>query len=212
MPENSSKLGNSNWLLFWGTILAAIIGGIAIVIADSDDPAATPVRAPSPTEAETGGEGDGGEAPAGDSDSTAVDGGSTKTEAPTVPPRQTVRTGDGGSRMEPKLLKPNRWRNESIDSGNDVDWFVYEVTEDQTATIEIIKGANPPDREAAGVAVDIWEENTKIEDTGAWPDEPLTYPHGATRGVPLYIEVVDECETGCSMGPYSIIVRSAPPG
>ncbi|MDX6622782.1 MAG: hypothetical protein QOE75_714 [Solirubrobacterales bacterium] len=221
-PENavtlsggSGKNNSKYWIGFWGLIIAALIGAAAAIFDPESEGGDDPVvqAPPVPSQSSAGNEPEAG----GEETSAPVEIGGAESDDGTDGdlPDETVdavHTGDGSSRGEPKLLMPDKPEEASINAGNDVDWYVYEVTEDQTATIELIKGKSPPDSESAGVAVSIWEENTLVEKTGAWPDEPLIFPHGATRGIPLYIEVIDECGSGCSRGAYSIEIRSAPPG
>ncbi len=172
------------------TLIAAIIGLITVFVQDgrnSESPA--PVASAITETHETGGE----KAPAGQGKGGA-----------SFDPAH-----DGNSRASAKHLPANLAIFSSIVAGNDEDWYVYQVSKEETATIEVAMVGE----ERIFSAV-LWEGLKEIENNaGASNELPFVVPRVVSAGTRLFVSISDACgDLGCSIGPYKVVVRTSPPG
>jgi hypothetical protein len=178
------------------TLIAAVIGLITVVIDRAGSSDENPAEVTSTfTEPNGGTGGDGGE------------GATPEGEGPQpTPPR------DGNSRSTAKYLVVNRTVEASLAAGNDVDWFVYQAPKDETATIEFVKGGEFV--AYGGVYVTVLEGLDEIEEGEvSVVSEPFVFPRNVSAGTRLFVSVEDKCGGGgCGLGPYSLVVRTSPPG
>lgn len=175
------------------TLLAAIIGLITVLVDDDGGSSTTP-----PTSVSTGNDGSGG-----GGDTTGGSGGGNEGSPPNQPR-------DGTSRASAKPLFANQPFEGTISAGNDVDWYVYEVPKEETATVEFVKGgefvAIPTTLVTIYEGIEVLEWET-LQSTSY----PLVVKRIVSPGTSLYVEVVNECEAGCGLGPYEVVVRTGPP-
>lgn len=122
---------------------------------------------------------------------------------------------DGNSRATAKRLEANQLVEASLVAANDVDWYVYRAPKSETATVKFVEG----DIESFGeVLVTIWEGLKEIERASPGNSESFAMPRIVSSGTRLFVSVADKCavEAGegvsCGVGPYSVIVRTGPPG
>lgn len=123
---------------------------------------------------------------------------------------------DGNSRASAKLLEANQQIEASIVASNDVDWYVYRAPKSETATFKFVKGDG--DWAFDEIRVTIWEGLKEIESVDIGNSESYAVPRIVSAGARLFVSVEDMCtaEAGesasCGVGPYSVVVRTGPPG
>jgi len=123
---------------------------------------------------------------------------------------------DGNSRATAKRLEANQLIEASLIASNDVDWYVYRVPKSETATVKFVKGDG--DWAFDQVLVTFWEGLKEIEYVAVGNSESYAMPRIVSSGARLFVSVEDRCaaEAGdgasCGVGPYSVIVRTGPPG
>jgi hypothetical protein len=122
---------------------------------------------------------------------------------------------DGNSRATAKRLEANQLIEASLIAPNDVDWYVYRVPKSETATVKFVKGDGDGFDQ---VRVTFWEGLKEIEWAAVGNSESYAMPRIVSPGARLFVSVEDRCaaEAGegvsCGVGPYSVIVRTGPPG
>lgn len=123
---------------------------------------------------------------------------------------------DGNSRATAKRLEANQLIEASLVASNDVDWYVYRVPKSETATVKFVKGDG--DWGFDEVRVTLWEGLKEIESVGVGNSESYAMRRIVSSGARLFVSVEDKCaaEAGdgasCGVGPYSVTVRTGPPG
>lgn len=123
---------------------------------------------------------------------------------------------DGNSRATAKRLEANQLIEASIVASNDVDWYVYRAPKSETATFKFVKGDG--DWGFDEIRVTIWEGLKEIESVDIGNSESHAVPRIVSSGARLFVSVEDMCtaEAGegasCGVGPYSVVVRTGPPG
>lgn len=123
---------------------------------------------------------------------------------------------DGNSRATAKRFEANQQIEASIVASNDVDWYVYRAPKSETATFNFVKGDG--DGAFDEIRVTIWEGLKEIESVDIGNSESYAVPRIVSSGARLFVSVEDMCtaEAGesasCGVGPYSVMVRTGPPG
>ena len=131
-------------------------------------------------------------------------------------PSQLDPSHDGNSRATAKRLEANQLIEASLIASNDVDWYVYRVPKAETVTVKFVKGDG--DWGFDEVRVTFWEGLKEIESVDVGNSESYAMPRIVSSGARLFVSVEDMCaaEAGegasCGVGPYSVIVRTGPPG
>jgi hypothetical protein len=176
------------------TLIAAVIGLVTVVIdrAGSGDESPAEVTSAFTDPDRNGSDGREGTASEGKG-------------APLDPSR------DGNSRSTAKRLIANQLIEASLDAGNDVDWYVYQAPKAETATVEFVEGEG--ELGYGGVFVTVSEGLKEIDSSDVSISESFAVPRSVSAGGRLFVSVEDLCgEAGCGIGPYSVVVRTGPPG
>lgn len=119
---------------------------------------------------------------------------------------------DGNSRATAKRVEANRLVEASLVAGNDEDWYVYRAPEAETATVQITEGEG--ELGYGGVVMKVSEGLKEVETVDVDLNETVAVRRLVASGASLYVNVWDICADGggCGVGPYSLVVRTAPPG
>ncbi len=203
--QDNLEPGRSPWwhpfLMPLAIIVAAFIGGYFVLVDDdpkTSTPAAESDRRDGSGQATTDG-GNASQSPGGDNG--AGEGNSPTRELPAP---------DGNSRLSAKPLAANEPEDTSLSTSNDVDWFVYQAPRNEDVKVEFTKGEGIEPN--GSLYVNVWEEAELAKEIHPTSEKPDILRRSLTKGTRLYVQVEDDCGTGCGIGPYQVLVQTAPPG
>jgi len=178
------------------TLATAVIGLIKVLADDSGGSGGRGNRAASTvTEPEESGDGNRGEGATSEAGELQLD-----------------PSHDGNSRATAKRVEANQPIEASLVAGNDMDWYVYHAPKAETVTIKFVEGEG--ELGYGGVIVTVSEGLEQVENHSVGITESLTVRRIVAPGARLFVRVEDICsgEGGCGIGPYNLLVRTAPPG
>lgn len=179
------------------TLLAAVIGLVTVVIdragSSDESPAQVTSTFTEPDEPQVG--------------SNRGEGTISEGEGSPLDPSR-----DGNSRSTAKHLMANQTIEASLNAANDVDWYVYQAPKAETATVEFVEGENGG--YYGGVLVTVSEGLKEADTDDVQLSESFVVSRNVSLGTRLFVNVEDLCSEvgGCGIGPYSLVVRTGPPG